>query len=131
MAEGAAGQFKIEPPKKRPLRGLTPDETKDAITHFVCLIDYPWSIIDYKAFMDLWQIEIDPPSAKVIKSWTIKMHQWMKENIAKVFTSVHHVAHTTNTWIGKNRCGLLGVMMHLIDATWEYHECTSRARGEA
>ena len=72
MTKGAAGQLKIQAPKKRPLRDLTPDETKDVIACFMCLTDSPWSIIDHKAFKELWryvmQIEVDPPSAKVIKS---------------------------------------------------------------
>ena len=95
ISEGAAGQLKIEAPKKRPLQGLIPNETKDVIARFVCLTDSPWSIVDHKAFKELWryatQIEVDPPSAKMIKSWTIKMHQRMKETIAKGFTSIHHV----------------------------------------
>ena len=51
------------------------------------------------------------------------MHQWMKETIAKVFTTIHHVALTTNAWITENGFGLLGVTLHWIDATWEYQEC--------
>ena len=105
ITEGAAGQLKIEASKKRPLRGLTPDETKYVIAHFVCLTDSPWSIVDHKAFKELWryakQIEEDPPSAKVIKSWTIKMHQRMKETIATWFTSVHHVMLTSDAWTKK------------------------------
>ena len=72
ITEGAAGQLKIKAPKKRPLWGLTPDETKDVIARFVCLTDSPWSIVDHKAFKELCryttQIEVNPPSAKVIKS---------------------------------------------------------------
>ena len=132
ITEGAAGKLKIEAPKKRPLRGLTPDETKDVIASFVCLIDSPWSIFNDKAFKELWryatQIEVDPPSAKVIKSWTIKMHQSMKETIAKGFTSVHHVTLTANAWTAENGCGLLGVTTHSIDATWEYRECVLAIR---
>ena len=98
ITEGADGQLKIEASKKRPLGGLTPDETKDVIARFVCLTDSPWSIVDHKAFKELWryatQIEVDPPSAKVIKSLTSKMHQRMKETIATGFTSVHHVDET-------------------------------------
>ena len=79
ITEGADGQLKIDAPKKRTLGGLAPDETKDVIACFVCLTDSPWSIVDHKAFKELWRyathIELDPPSAKVIKSWTIKMHQ--------------------------------------------------------
>ena len=41
ITEGAAGQLKIEAPKKRPLRGLTPNVMKDVIAYFVCLIDSP------------------------------------------------------------------------------------------
>ena len=51
------------------------------------------------------------------------MHQKMKETIAKGFTSVHLVALTANAWTAENRCGLLGVTAHWIDATWEYREC--------
>ena len=102
IIEGAAEQLNIEASKKQPLRGLTPDETKDVITRFVCLIDSPWSIFDHKSFKESWQystqIEVDPPNAKVIKSWTIKMHQRMKETIAKGFTSVHHVTLTADAW---------------------------------
>ena len=94
ITEGVAGQLKIEAPKKRLLQGLTPDETKDVIACFVCLTDSPSSVVDHKAFKELWQyatqIEVDPPSTNVIKSLTIKMHQRMKETIAKGFTSVHH-----------------------------------------
>ena len=50
ITEGAAGQMKIEAPKKRSLRGLTPDERKDVIARFVYLTDSPWSIVDHKAF---------------------------------------------------------------------------------
>ena len=63
------------------------------------------------------QIGVDPPSAKVIKSWTIKMHQRMKETIATGFTLVHHVTLTADAWITENGCGLLGVTTHWIDAT--------------
>ena len=49
MTEGAAGQLRIQSPKKRPLRGLTPDETKDVSARFVCLIDSSWSIVDHKS----------------------------------------------------------------------------------
>ena len=125
--EGAARQLKIVAPKKQPLRGLTPDETNDAITRFICLTNSPWSIVNHKTFKELWRyathIEVDPPSAKVIKSWTIKMHQRMKEMIAMRFTSVHHVTLTADAWTTENGCGLLGVTMHWIDATWEYREC--------
>ena len=55
ITEGASGKLKIEASKKQPLRGLTPDETKDVITRFVCLIDSPWSIVDHKAFKELWR----------------------------------------------------------------------------
>ena len=127
ITKGAAGQLKIEAPKKRPLRGLTPDETKDVISHFVCLTGSPWSIVDHKAFKELWQyamqIEVDPPIAKVIKSWTIKMYQRMKEMIAKGFTLVHHVTLTTDAWTAENGCGLLGFTAHWIDATSKYREC--------
>ena len=51
------------------------------------------------------------------------MHQWMKETIAKVFTTIHHMVLTTNAWITENGFGLLGVTLHWIDATWEYQEC--------
>ena len=51
------------------------------------------------------------------------MYQQMKETIAKVFTSVHHVILTTDAWIVENGCGLLSVTTHWIDATWEYREC--------
>ena len=116
ITEGAGGQLKIEAPKKRPLQGLTPDETKDVITHFVCLTDSPWSIVDLKALKELWQyatqIEVDPPSAKVIKSWTIKMHQRMKDTIAKGLTSVPAVMLTVDAWKIENGCGLLGVTTH-------------------
>ena len=65
IIEGAAGKLKIETPKKQPLRRLTPSETNDVIAHFVCLTDSPWSIVDHKAFKELWryatQIEVDPP----------------------------------------------------------------------
>ena len=95
--------------------GLTPDEMKDVIARFVCLIDSPWSIVNHKAFKELWryavEIEVDPPSAKVIKSWTIKMNQRMKETIAKGFTSVHHVMLTADAWTIENGCGFLGVTM--------------------
>ena len=111
IIEGADGQLKIDAPKKRTLGGLTPDETKDVIARFVCLTDSPWSIVDHKAFKELWryatQIEVDPPSAKVIKSWTIKMHQRMKEMIATGFTSVHHLTLTADAWTAENGCGLL------------------------
>ena len=127
MTEGAAGQLKIQALNKRPLRGLTPDEKKDVIARFVCLTDSPWNIVDHKAFKELWRhaahIEVDSPSAKAIKSWTTKMHQRMKETIAKGFTSVHHVTLTADAWTTQNGCGLLGVTMHWIDATWEYCEC--------
>ena len=127
IIEGADGQLKIDAPKKRTLGGLTPDETKDVIARFVCLTDSPWSIVDHKAFKELWryatQIEVDPPSAKVIKSWTIKMHQRMKETIATGFTSVHHLTLTADVWTSENGCGLLGVTAHWIDAAWEYREC--------
>ena len=123
ITEGADGQLKIEAPKKQPMGGLTPDETKDVIARFMCLTDSPWSIVDHKAFKELWryatQIEVDPPSAKVIKSWTIKMHQRMKETIATGYTSVHHVMLTTDAWTSENGCGLLGVTAQWIDATWE------------
>ena len=121
ITEGAAGQLKIEAPKKRPLGGLTLDETKNVIAHFRCLTTSPWSIVDHKAFKDLWryatQIEANPPSAKVIKSWTIKMHQRMKETISTGFTSVHHVTLRTDAWTTENGCGLLGVTAHWIYAT--------------
>ena len=127
ITEGAARQLKIKAPKKRSLRGLTPDETKDAIARFVCLTDSPWSVVDHRPFKELWryatQIEVDPPSAKVIKSWKIKMHQRMKETIAKGFTSVHYVMLTADVWTAENGCGLLGVTVHWIDATWEFGEC--------
>ena len=55
MIEGAAGQLKIQAPKKRPLWGPTPDERKDVIAHFVSLTDSPWSIVDHKAFKELGQ----------------------------------------------------------------------------
>ena len=132
ITEGADGQLKIDAPKKRTLGGLTPDETKDVISRFVCLTDSPWSIVDNKAFKELWryatQIEVDPPSAKVIKSWTIKMHQRMKETIATGFTSVHHLTLTANAWTAENGCGLLGVTAHWIDAAWEYRECVLAVR---
>ena len=69
------------------------------------------------------QIEVDHPSAKVIKAWTIKMHKWMNETIENVFTLVHHMTLTKNAWTKKNGCCLLGVTVHWIDATWEYCEC--------
>ena len=53
ITKGAAGQLKIKAPKKRLLQGLTPDEMKDVIAHFVCLTDSPWSIGDHKAFKEL------------------------------------------------------------------------------
>ena len=109
------------------MQGLTPDETKDVIAHFVCLTDSPRSIVNHKAFKELWryvtQIEVDVPSAKVIKPWTIKMHQRMKDTTAKGFTPVHHVMLKADAWIAENGCGLLGVIAHWIDATWEYREC--------
>ena len=105
---------------------------KNVIACFVCLTESPWSIVNHKAFKELWryatQIEVDPPSAKVIKSWTIKMHQRMKETIATGFTSVHHVMLKANAWTTENGCGLLGVTAHWIDATWEYHECVLAVR---
>ena len=126
ITKGADGQLKIEAPKKRPLGGLTPDETKDVISYLVCLTDSLWSIVDHKAFKELWRyatlIEVDPPSAKAIKSWTIKLHQRMKEMIATGFTLVHHVTLTTYAWTTENGCGLLGVTGHWIDAAWEYCE---------
>ena len=132
ITEGADGQLKIEAPKKRPMGDLTPDETKDVIARFVCLTDSPWSIVDHKAFKELWryatQIEVDPPSAKVIKSWTMKMYQKMKETIATGFTSVHHVMLTADAWTAENGCGLLGVTAHWIDASWEYRECVLAVR---
>ena len=132
ITEGADGQLKIEAPKKRPMGGLTPDETKDVIARFVCLTDSPWSIVDHKAFKELWryatQIEVDPPSAKVIKSWTTNMYQKMKETIATGFTSVHHVMLTADAWTAENGCGLLGVTAHWIDASWEYRECVLAVR---
>ena len=51
------------------------------------------------------------------------MHQRMKETISKGITSVYHVTLTADAWTTENGCGLLGVTAHLIDATWEYHEC--------
>ena len=51
------------------------------------------------------------------------MHQRMKETIAKGFTSDHHVTLTTYAWTAVNRCGMLGVTPHWIDAIWEYCEC--------
>ena len=60
--------------------------------------------------------------SKMIKSWTIKMHQRMKEIIAKGFILVHHVTLTTDALKAENGCGLLGVTTHWIDATGEYHE---------
>ena len=54
ITEGEAWQLKFEAPKKRLLRGLTPDETKDVIARFVCLTDSPWNIVDHKAFKELW-----------------------------------------------------------------------------
>ena len=53
ITEGTTGQLKIEALKKRPLRGLTPDETKDIIAHFVYLTESPWSMVDHKAFKEL------------------------------------------------------------------------------
>ena len=127
ITEGADGQLKIDALKKRTLGGLTPDETKDVIARFVCLTNSPWSIVDHKAFKELWryatQIEVDPPSAKVIKSWIIKMHQRMKETITTGFTLVHHLTLTADAWTAENGCDLLDVTTHWIDATWEYREC--------
>ena len=121
MTEGAVGKLKIQPQKKQPLWGLILDETKDVIAHFVCLTDSPWSIVNHKAFKEVWRytthIEVDPLNAKVIKSWKIKMQQRMKETIAKGFTSVHHVTLVADAWIVENGCGLLGVTSHWIDAT--------------
>ena len=132
ITEGADGKLKIEASKKRPLGGLTPDETKDVIARFVCLTDSPWSIADHKAVNELWrcatQIEVDPPSAKVTKSWTIKIHQRMKETIATGFTSVHHVTLTADARTAENGCGLLGVTTHWIDAALEYRECVLAVR---
>ena len=52
----------------------------------------------------------------------------MKETIAKGFTSVHHVRLTEDAWTVENGCGLLGVIAHWIDATWEYRECVLAIR---
>ena len=52
----------------------------------------------------------------------------MKESIAKGFTSVDHVTLTADAWISENGCGLLGVTVHWIDATWEYRECVVEIR---
>ena len=83
--------------------------------------------VDYKALKELWQfvtqIKVHPPSAKVIKSWTIKMHQRMKDTIAKGFTSIHHVMLTADAWTTDNGCGVLGVTTHWTDATFEYRKC--------
>ena len=102
------------------------------IARFVCLNDSPWSIVDHKAFKELWryatQIEVDPPSAKVIKSWTIKMHQRTKETITTGFTLVHHVMLTADAWTAENGCGVLGVIAHWINATWVYRECVLAVR---
>ncbi|XP_078446415.1 putative transcriptional regulator tpeD [Wolffia australiana] len=115
-----------EPSGRRLIRGHTPDETKNCIARFVCLTDSPWSIVDNVAFKDMWRyatlIDLDPPSAKVIKRWTIQMHGQMKIGVRKLWETVARVSLTVDAWTTDNGTGLLGITVHWVDDTWTYRE---------
>lgn len=132
MTDYEEGPLKLQPPKKKPLKGLTVEETKDIITRFVCLTDSPWSIVDHNAFKELWryatQLDLDPPSAKVIKAWALKMYGRMKEQVVSMLASVRHVTLTVDAWTAENGCGLLGITGHWVNAQWEYQEIVLTVR---
>ncbi|XP_078448328.1 putative transcriptional regulator tpeD isoform X2 [Wolffia australiana] len=115
-----------EPSRRGPIRVHTPDETKNFIARFVCLTDSPWSIVDNVTFKDMWRyatlINLDPPSAKVIKKWTIQMHGQMKLGVRKLWETVAQVSLIVDAWTAENGTGLLGITVHWVDETWTYRE---------
>ncbi|XP_078436716.1 uncharacterized protein LOC144707471 [Wolffia australiana] len=115
-----------EPSRRGPIRVHNPIETKNFIARFGCLTDSPWSIVDNVALKDMWRyatfIDLDPPSAKVIKKWTIQMHGQMKLGVRKLWETMARVSLTVDAWTTENGTGLLGITVHWVDETWTYRE---------
>ena len=113
-------------PPLRALRRHTVEETNDVIMRFICLTRSPWSTVDSVAFKDLWryatQVDLDPPSANVIKCWTMQMFEQMKEDIKRLFVDVEQVSLTAYAWTAEDCTGLLGITVHWVDTKWHYCE---------
>ena len=50
------------------------------------------------------------------------MHGAMKEEIIGYFHDIRYVTVTANAWTSENGLGLLGVMAHWVDYSWQYRE---------
>lgn len=117
---------------RRPLRGRTPEETKDTLSELICCTDLPWRWVDSPAWKKMWryatQSEVSSPSARVIKPWTMKLFERMKADIIHTLSNVDRVSVTTDAWTAENGCGLLGVTVHWIDDRWTYRESVLAVR---
>ena len=69
LVDNEKGQMTVQRSNKRPLNGLTAEETNDVLARLVCACDLPWTFVEHYQFRDMWryatQRNLDPPSAKV------------------------------------------------------------------
>ena len=121
---GAGGSSSA--PRRRPLTGRTEEETKNHITRYICCTDTPFRNVDHVTFKEMWrynaQAEIEPPSSKTIRAWSIAMFSKMKEGVKELFLNVRRISLTADVWTSDNGIGLLGVTVHWVDANWQYRE---------